>query len=120
MAVCLIAITFAGTLRSINLVWISLGAAAIGAIVWASPMPNLYQLMIFAAIAAGGIALSQLFIKSKDDEPASQQERQEEEPVVIKAPNPRRLIHQTFTLTEPIVDGAGRIVRIRRRVNASM
>ena len=106
MAVALIAITFAGTMRSITMLWLSLASTAIGAIVWADPtIPNLYQLLIFGAIALGGIALSQIFIKPKDE---SEKAQEEQEPV-IKAPNPRPLIHRSFTLSEPIIDGFGEI-----------
>ena len=106
MAVALIAITFAGTMRSINMLWVSLASTAIGAIVWADPtVPNLYQLLIFGTIALAGIALSQLFIKPKDDS----EETHEEQEQVIKAPNPRRLIHRSFTLSEPIIEGFGQI-----------
>lgn len=106
MAIALIAITFAGSLRSINMLWVSLAATAIGAIVWADhSVPTLYQLLIFGAIALAGIALSQLFITPKEE---TDEEGQEPEPTV-KAPDPRSLIHRSFTLSEPIVNGFGHI-----------
>jgi membrane protein implicated in regulation of membrane protease activity len=105
MAVALIAVTFAGTMRSLFMVWASLAATAVGAIVWSDPsVPVLYQLLVFGAVTLGGFALSHLFIKPR---PESHEQRAEEP--VIKAPNPRHVINRTFTLTEPIVDGSGQI-----------
>lgn len=103
MAVALLAITFAGTLRSLALVWVSLAATAMGTIVWKDPtVPNLYQVLIFGAMAATATALSQVFIKGKDEG----EEADEPEPVV-QAPNPRNVVHKSFTLSEPIVNGFG-------------
>ena len=104
MALALIAVTFAATLRSIILLWLSLAATAVGSIVWHDPtVPVLYQLMILGAITLAGVAISQLFIKPKPESGP------QEEEVVIKAPNPRHVVNRTFTLTEPIVDGFGKI-----------
>ena len=105
MAVALIAVTLAGSMRSLIMLWASLAATAVGALIWSDPsVPILYQLLIFGGITLGGYALSHLFIKPQPDS----SERRDEEPV-IKAPNPRRVVNKTFTLSEPIIDGFGQI-----------
>lgn len=106
MALALLAITFAGTLRSLSLTWVSLVATLVGGITWANKtMPDITQLLIFAAVTLPGVAIVHFFIKPRlattqtDEDPQS----------AIKAPSPRQIIHRSFTLTEPIVNGFGQI-----------
>ena len=104
MAVALIAVTFAGTMRSLIMLWASLAATAVGALVWSdASFPILYQLLIFGGITLGGYAITHLFIK-----PQPEGEGRDEEPP-IKAPNPRRVVNKIFTLTEPLVPVTGHI-----------
>ena len=103
MALALTAITFAFTMRSLFLTWVSLAATVVGSIVWDDPtVPVLQQLAIFSAITLAGVAVSQFFIKRQ---PAST----EDEELVAKAADASKIINRTVTLTEPIVDGVGRI-----------
>ncbi len=104
MALALLLVTFAGTLRSLGLTWASIAATVMSGIIWADPtLPLLHQALIFGIITFGGVALSQFFIKPKTDEESA--EAEEDEP--IKAPDPAKVINRTFTLSEPIVDGVG-------------
>lgn len=106
MGLALTAVTFAATLRSVFLLWVSLSATAVGTIAWADPtIPGLYQLLAFGAITLLGVVVSQFFIKPQ---PESASRAEDEEPVV-QAVNASRLINRTFTLTGPIVDGFGEI-----------
>ena len=106
MALALILVTFAGTLRSLALAWASVAATILSGIIWADPsVPLLHQVLIFGLITLAGIALSQFFIKPKPEEESA--ETEDEKPV--KAPTPAKVINRTFTLSEPIVDGAGKI-----------
>src|SRR3569833_1994499 len=104
MGLALMAVTFAATLRSLFLVWVSIGAVVVGTISWADPtVPPMYQLLFFGAVTLTGVVLSQFFVKPK---PESESNTDGEEPPV-KAANASHLINRTLTLNQPIVDGFG-------------
>lgn len=106
MALALTAVTFAATLRSLFLLWVTLAALIVGGIVWADPtVPMLYQLLGFGAIVLGLVVVGQFFITPAGETDAAPED---DEPAV-KAINASRLINQTYTLTEPIVDGFGEL-----------
>ncbi len=106
MALALIAVTFAGSMRSLNWLWASLASTAVGTLVWADKaFPVMYQLLVFGAIMLAGVAISQFLIKPRLK---SDEDENEQEPV-IRAGNPARVVNRTYTLSEPIVDGFGEI-----------
>lgn len=97
------AVTLAATFHNITWLWVSLSATITGTIVWYDPnIPNMPQLMIFGLITLVFIALGQFFYKPSKSKP-------EEEQTSVKAHNPGHVINKTFTLTEPIVNGFGKI-----------
>lgn len=107
MALALTAITFSFTIRSPFLLWVSLASTVVGTLVWADPaIPMLYQLLIFGAATLGCVVIAQFFIKPK---PESESRPAGDEEQVVKAMNPSTVIHRTFTLTQPIVEGFGEI-----------
>jgi len=104
MAVALIAITLAGTVRSSNWMWIAITATVLSGITWRDQtIPSLYQLLIFVPLTLACIGITRLFSK-----PGSQTDEQENE-AIVKAPSPRRVLGRSFVLTQPIVDGTGTI-----------
>lgn len=105
MGLTLLAVTFAATLRSLFLLWISIGAAVLSTLSWADPsIPPLHQLLLFGAVTLTGVVISQFFVKPKSEtEPDT--DEPEEQP--IKAASAARLINRTLTLSQPIVAGFG-------------
>ena len=103
LALSLTAVTLAATFRSLTWLWVSLAAMITGSVVWYDKsIPNLQQLTIFGLITLIFMTLEQFFYKQSQTKP-------EEEQPIVKAYNPSRVVNQTFTLTEPIVDGFGQI-----------
>src|SRR3569832_230253 len=106
MGLALMAVTFAATLRSLFLVWVSIGAVVVGTLTWADPtVPPMYQLMFFGAVPLTGVDLTHFIVKPTP-EPESESNTDGEEPPV-KAANASHLIYRTLTLNQPIVDGFG-------------
>src|SRR3569832_1107786 len=104
MGLALMAVTFAATLRSLFLVWVSIGAVVVGTISWADPtVPPKYQNKNNNTKTHTNNNHSQFFVKPK---PETESNTDGEEPPV-KAANATHLINRTLTLNQPIVDGFG-------------
>jgi membrane protein implicated in regulation of membrane protease activity len=105
MAIALIAVTLAGTLRSSVLMWVSIAATVLSGVTWYDhTIPVMPQIMIFGLITLAGIVITDFFIK-----PRSHVEEHEENNAVIQAADPSEIIDRTFVLSEPIVHGVGKI-----------
>lgn len=102
---CLIFVTLAGVVRGSLMLWLTLASGVLGGVSWVQPeTPAMYQLMLFALITMGGMALGELFTKQKPAEVEAP-----------PAPEDRRLsgdrfIDKVYVLETPIVNGTGNIV----------
>jgi len=82
------------------LVWFALAAAAVGALLFAVPIPNPWPMVAFSAASVLSLFLGRALW-------GSHRERKSDRPFLNQ--RSRQLIGQTFVLTDPIEGGRGRI-----------